>query len=60
LRGGAEREQEEEEIGKQKISEWFHGSWAPPCVGINVDLQLGDSSCNSSRVVVEIAESFVS
>ena len=60
LRGGAEWEQEEEEIGKQKISEWFHGSWAPPCVGINVDLQLGDSSCNSSRVVVEIAESFVS
>jgi len=26
---------------------------------MNIDLQLGDTSCNPSRIVVEIAESFL-
>jgi hypothetical protein len=61
LRRGAECEQEEKEkTGKQKESEWFHGRWAPPGVGMNVDLQLGDSSRNPSRAVLEITGSFMS
>jgi hypothetical protein len=60
LRGGAEWEQKEEETDKQRESGWFHGSWAPPSVEIRIDLQLGDSVRNSSRGVIEIAESLVS
>jgi hypothetical protein len=59
LRRSAELEQEEQETGKERDSEWFHGSRAPLCVEINFDLQLADSSRNPSRVVVEITESFL-
>jgi len=61
LRRGAECEQEEEEkTGMQKELERFHGRWAPPGGGMDVDLQLGDCSRNPSRAVLEITESFVS
>ena len=61
MRRGAECEQErEEKTGKQRESDWFHGGWAPPDVGMSVDLQWGDFSRDPVRGVVEIAESFVS